>query len=231
MCTSYIKKTEDNYFIGMNFDNNGMKYSINTKKKDWFIVYVDTGKIKAPSFGIHKSGVFFNNLCVDSNGKGDYIRISGVMHTAKFLMGIVDEKIDVENLEEFLKQTEIVNVPDWSTHNMICTEQGNAWIIEPGRGNRYFELGKGEFQIMTNDSILEKKDDQNVSCQRFQKVREVLEQEEEFDVTKAFEVLDDVKQQEGDWITEFSLVFDKNARTVFYVENQNDADRKEFLFK
>lgn len=45
MCTSFIKKTEDNYLIGMNFDNNGMKYSINTRKKDWFIIYVDTGKI------------------------------------------------------------------------------------------------------------------------------------------------------------------------------------------
>lgn len=44
MCTSFIKTTDDNCYIAMNFDNNGMDYSISTRKKDWFIVYVDTGK-------------------------------------------------------------------------------------------------------------------------------------------------------------------------------------------
>ena len=59
MCTSFIKKTDHNHYIAMNLDNNEMKYSIDTKKKDWFIVSVDTGKMKSTSFGVHRSGIFF----------------------------------------------------------------------------------------------------------------------------------------------------------------------------
>lgn len=230
MCTSFIKKTEDNWLIGMNFDNNGMRYTVNTRKKDWFIVYVNTGKIYTPSFGIHKSGVFFNNLCVNSNGKGVYRRSSDVTHTAKFLSGIIDGKIDVESLDGYLSQTEIVNVPDWSTHNMICTEYGNVWIIEPGRGNRYKELGNGKFQIMTNDAILDAHEEDNISCDRYKKVKEVLNQSVKFDVSKAFELLNDVKQNGPDWITDFSLVFDKKVNVVYYVEHQDFTYMKEYVF-
>jgi len=229
MCTSFIKKTQDNWLIGMNFDNNGMKYTVNTKKKDWFIVYVNTGKIMAPSFGIHRSGVFFNNLCVSSNGKGCYRRSSNVTHTSKFISGIIDGKIDVEYLEEYLSQTEIVNVPDLSTHNMICTEHGNAWIIEPGRGNRYRELRDGEFQIMTNVPIFDAHEEDNISCSRYRKGKEVLNQSVTFDVSKAFELLRDVKQNEN-WITDFSLVFDKKVNKVYYVQNQDFTCIKEYVF-
>lgn len=229
MCTSFIKKTHDNWLIGMNFDNNGMRYTVNTRKKDWFIVSVDTGKIMEPSFGIHRSGVFFNNLCVSSNGKGCYRRSSDVTHTSKFISGIIDGKIDVEYLEKYLSQTEIVNVPDLSTHNMICTEHGNVWIIEPGRGNRYRELGNGEFQIMTNDAIFDAPEDNNISCNRYQKGKEVLNQNSIYDVSKAFELLSDVKQN-ADWITDFSLVFDKKVNKVYYVENQNFSLINEYVF-
>ena len=230
MCTSFIKKIDGNWLIGMNFDNNGMKYTINTRKKDWFIIYVDTGKIKAPSFGIHKSGIFFNNLCVDSNGKGDYKRSSDVTHTAKFLIGIIDGKIDMEDLKHFLSQTEIVNVPGWSTHNMICTKEGNVWIVEPGRGNSYRKLNNGDFQIMTNKGILDSDGKDANSCDRYNKVKEVLKKNNIFNIEQAFELLNEVKQNEKEWITEFSLVFDKEKNIVYFVEHQNFEDIKEYVF-
>lgn len=231
MCTSFIKKIDDNWVIGMNFDNNGMKYTINTRKKDWFIIYVDTGKIKVPSFGIHKSGIFFNNLCVDSNGEGDYRRSSDVTHIAKFLIGIIDGKIDVEDLKHFLSQTEIVNVPGWSTHNMICTKEGNRWIIEPGRGNSYRQLNNGDFQIMTNKAILDSDSKDVNSCDRYNKANEVLKKNNRFNVNQAFELLNEVKQNGKEWITEFSLVFDKKKNTVYFVEHQNFDDIKEYVFQ
>lgn len=230
MCTSFIKKTEDNWLVGMNFDNNGMKYTINTKKKDWFIIYVDTGKIKTPSFGIHKSGIFFNNLCVDSNGKGLYRRSAGVTHTTKLLIGIIDGKIQLDSFADFLSQTEIVNVPDWSTHNMICTQQGDVWIIEPGRGTKFRELHNGEYQIMTNFAILDTFEEDNFSCERYHKAKNVLSLSASFDRKRAFELLNDVVQKGPEWITEFSLVFDKKSSTVYYVENQNFEEMNEYAF-
>ena len=108
MCTSFIKKEGDNCFIAMNFDNNGMKYSINTKKKDWFIISVTINNVKYPSFGVHKSGIFFNNLMVEENEKGKYRRGKGVVHKSRFLLDIINGKVNVDHLGEYLEQTEIV---------------------------------------------------------------------------------------------------------------------------
>lgn len=231
MCTSFIKKTKDSWLICMNFDNNGMKYFINTKKKDWFIVYVDIEKTKRPSFGVHKSGIFFNDLCVDSNGKGNYRRSSDVTHTAKLLLGIIDGKIDVENLSDFLSQTEIVNVPNLSTHNMICTEKGDVWIIEPGRGNKHIVLNQNEFYVMTNDALLDLDSEEDITCDRDKKVKEVLSKNKEFKVSKAFDLLEEVVQNGNKWITDLSIVFNKKENVVYYVEQQKFDDIKKYVFK
>lgn len=231
MCTSFIKKTENNTFIAMNFDNNGMKYTVNTKKKDWFIVYVDAGKVKAPSFGVHKSGVFFNNQVVDFNEKGKYRRSKGVVHSTKFLLGIIDGSVDPNNLKGFLEETEIVNVPDCSTHNMITSEEGNVFIIEPGIGNIYKELEIGDFQIMTNEPIIDENENKNeFSCYRYNIVKKHLIELEEVDVNKIFEVLSAIKQNNDEWKTDFSMVYDKKRETVYFCENQSFKDIKEFSF-
>lgn len=232
MCTSFIKKTGNNHYIAMNFDNNGMKYSIDTKKKDWFIVSVDTGKTKSPSFGVHKSGIFFNNLCVDPNGKGGYRRTKGVAHTTRFLSGIIDGKIQADHLGDYLKQTEIVNVPDWSTHNMVCGTQGSTWIIEPGRGNFYSSLKPGEFQIMTNVSVMDTKErGTEIQCGRYLTVKRLLSENIPMSTPRAFDILNAVKQSEGQWITEFSLVYDSAKAIVYYCEKQNFANICEYHFK
>lgn len=230
MCTCFILKTADNFYIGMNFDNNGMKFSINTKNKDWFIVYVDTEKGKFPSFGVHKSGVFFNNLLVDSNGKGNYRRSSQVTHLGKFVQYIITGKVDVEALDDFLAQTEIVNVPGSSTHNMITTPQGNVWIIEPGRGNLFKELRPDEFQVLTNVALFDTKDPENIDCQRYIKVNELLENATSFDVAEALRVLEEVKQDNRDWSTDFSMVFDRKARAIYYAENQDFLNISKYVF-
>lgn len=83
----------------MNFDNNGMDYSINTSDPGFFLVLVNGGRGKFPSFGVNKNGEFFNNLVVDSNGKGLYRRPNkNVTHTTKFITDILKGNILTENL-------------------------------------------------------------------------------------------------------------------------------------
>ncbi len=53
MCTSFIHR-KSNTIIGMNFDNNGMDYSISTNDPDCFLVLVNGGRGKYPSFGANK---------------------------------------------------------------------------------------------------------------------------------------------------------------------------------
>ncbi len=231
MCTSFIYRGNDT-IIAMNFDNNGMKYSIDTKNPDWFTVLVDGGRGKYPSIGVDYCGRFFNNQVVDSNGKGQYRRPSKkVTHTTKLISDILSGTIQVDALSEYLSAVEVVNTPDWSCHNMICDSNANTWAVEPGRGNIFNTAKDSDYFIMTNFSLWDNiYENVKSDCFRFKTVTSKLEAANELDVDSAFEILDRVKQREGEWITELSLVFSKNNKTVYYCLNGNYDERFEFTF-
>lgn len=231
MCTSFIKKTDHHCYIGMNFDNDGMSYFIDTKKKDWFFVSVLINQIKRPSFGVHKSGIFFNNLMVEPNELGKYRRGKGVVHTSRLLSEIINGKILVDELEEYLSQTEIVNVPDYSTHQMICDTKGDVWIIEPGIGKLHQPLENGEFQLMTNTSLLNHINKEEAPiCPRYAIAKELLSSTAPFDTAAALEILKAVQQSEGEWTTAISMVYDKTKQTISYCTDREFDHIEHFTF-
>jgi hypothetical protein len=216
----------------MNFDNNGMKYNIDTKNPNWFVVLVDGGRGKHPSFGVDSCGRFFNNLIVNSNGKGIYRRPSKkVTHTTKLITDILNEVIHPENLSEYLANIEVVNTPDWSCHNMICDSNTNVWIIEPGRGNINNSANSSPFFVLTNFSLWDYlHENVECDCNRFKAVSSVLEKSKQVDIEIAFNILDSASQRNGEWITAFSMVYSKNSRTVYYCFNGNFSERFEYKF-
>lgn len=221
MCTSFIWR-KDEKLIGMNFDNNGMKYSVN-KTEDWFVVYVDGGRGKYPSFGVSKNGKFFNNLLVDSNGKGNYRRPSNkVTHTTKLVTDILSGVISLDDFNEYLSKTEVVNTPDHSCHNMIIDDKDNVWIIEPGRGCIYSPAEESKYYVMSNESIIDMRN-RNVEsgCTRYGAIKHSLEAYEHLNVEKAFDVLAKAFQKEGEWVTELSFVYSKEENKVYYCFNGN----------
>lgn len=231
MCTSFIYRGKDT-IIGMNFDNNGMKYDIDTKNQNWFTVLVDGGRGKTPSFGVDKSGVFFNNLLVNSNGKGLYRRPSKrVTHTNKLIIDILNGVICTESLEAYLKNIEVVNMPDCSSHNMICDSNANVWVVEPGRGNISNSAKSSPFFVMTNFSLWDNLfEDVECDCTRYKTISCILEKTKQIDVETAFSALDTVSQRNGEWVTAFSMVYSKNLRTVYYCFNGNFNERAEYKF-
>jgi len=231
MCTSFISRTQD-IIIGMNFDNNGMNYSIKTNVPNQFTVFVDGGRGKCPSFGVDSNGVFFNNLVVNSNGKGLYRRPSKkVTHTTKLISDILQGVIHTENLGEYLKDIEVVNTPDWSCHNMICDSRANVWIIEPGRGNLYSPSDSSPYYVMTNFSLWDYKyNNLDCDCYRYKAVTDALSKTTKIDIDTAFSILKSAKQSNGEWITDFSMVYSKSLNTVYYCLNGNFENRFEFKF-
>lgn len=231
MCTSFIYRGQDT-IIGMNFDNNGMKHSIDTKNPNWFTVLVDGGRGKSPSFGVDKFGRFFNNLVVNSNGKGLYRRPSKrVTHTNKLIIDILNGVICTESMEEYLKDIEVVNMPDWSSHNMICDYNANVWVVEPGRGNISNSAKSSPFFVMTNFSLWDNLfENVECDCTRYKTITSVLEKAKQVNVETAFGALDTVSQRSGEWVTDFSMVYSKNLRTVYYCFNGNFNERFEYKF-
>ncbi|MBN1500488.1 MAG: hypothetical protein JW982_10040 [Spirochaetes bacterium] len=231
MCTSFISRKND-VIIGMNFDNNGMIYSISDKIENWFIVYVDTGRGRYPSFGVDRQGRFFNSLIVGSNGKGLYRRPSSkVNHTTKLVTDLINGVIRAEDLNEYLEKVEIVNTPDQSCHNMICDSNANVWIIEPGRGSIFSPSTESSYFSMSNESLIDlQMRDMKSECPRYTAVMSRLSSTNEMDVDSAFEILKSVSQTDGEWKTDLSMVFSKKQSKVYYCLNNDFSRMFEFDF-
>ena len=230
MCTCFLSRKGD-IIIGMNFDNNGMKYSVQTDTPGLFAVYVDGGRGKCPSFGVRTGGTFINNLLVDSNGKGLYKRPSSkVTHTSKLVADVMSGVIQPEEFGAYLNRTEVVNAPGWSCHNMICGPQGDVWVTEPGRGIIFNAGDDTPYFVMTNFSLWDMlHQNGGADCSRYQAVTAVLSKAEVVDVDVAFRALDAAKQHSSEWITELSMVYSKKADTVFY-HTGNDGAVRTFAF-
>ncbi len=216
MCTSFLSRKGD-IIIGMNFDNNGMKYRFRMEP-GVFVVDVDGGRGRYPSFGVRAGGTFVNNLVVDSNGKGLYKRPSSkVTHTSKLAADILSGALPPEEFAPYLGRMEIVNTPGWSCHNMICDPQGNVWVTEPGRGVVFSPAAESPFFVMTNFSLWDMvHQGGQAECTRYQAVNRALSEAITVDVDAAFRALDMAAQHSGEWITELSMVYAKQSNTVYY---------------
>lgn len=85
---------------------------------------------------------------------------------------------------------------------------------------------------MTNVSLVDSiKSGTRISCKRYNTVNKLLSESVYMNVEKAFEILEAVKQSEGEWITEFSMVYDKSKQTIYYCYNQDFENIQEFLFQ
>lgn len=229
MCTSFVQRT-DSMIIAMNFDNNGMSFTVNTSSPDLFQVLVDGGRGKYPSFGINSSGTFANNLMVDSNGKGLYRRPSKkVTHMTKLVTDLLNETIPPTEIDSYLKNMEVVNTPDFSTHSMIVDKQGNVWVVEPGRGIICSPFEESPFYIMTNFSLCDFNG--KLSCNRYITAQNMLQNAGSLTVEKAFTILEACGQS-GEWNTDLSMVYSQKEHVVYYCLHSDFSRlQKFFLFK
>lgn len=169
---------------------------------------------------------------VDPCEKGKYRRAKGVVHSDKIRNEIINEKLSLDNLEDYLQGIEIVNVPNWSTHSMLCDTKHKVWIVEPGRGAIHSLLKPNDFKVMTNFSLIEAiQNKETISCERYITANKLLSDTGDMGVRRAFEILQAVKQSEGEWITAFSMVYDHANKTVYYVIDQDFTTIKEFVFQ
>jgi hypothetical protein len=176
---------------------------------------------------------FVNNLFVDSNGKGLYKRKSKTRTITSYLVGdILRESISLNNFDDYLNTIEIVNGPNLSTHNMVVDNNGNIWVVEPGRGNMKNTVNDSQYFIMTNFSVIDfnagKKYADN-GFDRYKIVKNNLEKTKKLTIENSFNILEKTKQ-DGEWKTDFSMVYTKKENKVFYCYNGNYKEILEYKF-
>jgi hypothetical protein len=91
--------------------------------------------------------------------------------------------------------------------------------VEPGRENLFLDE---RFLVLANCAVTGEDRLQEFGFDRYNRTAELLEAADSgFGVKEAFRVLKAVNQTEGDWITDFSMVYTANENAVYYCYNHN----------
>ena len=135
---------------------------------------------------------------------------------------LVAMKIPPDEISSYLQNIEVVNGPDFSVHNMIIDKCGNVWVVEPGRGVIYSPVNDTPYFVMSNFSLCELKENGELKgdgTDRYKTAKKLLDESGNLDVCKAFQILEAVKQTNGEWTTCFSMVYSQNENAVYYCLN------------
>jgi hypothetical protein len=233
VCTTFVYRKED-LIIGMNFDNNGMRFSLKTGPGS-FVVFVDSGRGFYPSFGITPGGLFFNNLMMDPNGLGQYKRPSRTRtHTSKFIADIIEGRIQSQEIDQYIHSVEFTNVPDFALHSLICDENGDIYVIEPGHGILSSPRSNSAYFVMTNFSLLDYQASgipSGTGADRFATANSALKDHTSLSIDEAFTVLESVKQDGPEWTTAFSMVYSQKENCIQYCYNRDFLKRESFSLK
>jgi hypothetical protein len=236
MCTSFVYRKE-NVLVGMNFDNDGKEFKLSTGLGNDFCVYVKVDKKYFPSIGINQNGIFVNDSVVDSNGEGKYKRQNDKRWvTTSLIEYILGSDVEFENVKDVLGKVEIVNGPKSSTHNLIVDPEGNTCIVEPGRKNIFSDKSDSEWCIVTNFPLSDYDEItpavvSGSGSDRYQEVFEQLSRlNTQLTVEQGFEILESVKQDGPDWVTQLAMIYDGKTRKLFYCFHQKFDEIIEYEF-
>lgn len=217
MCTSFVIHA-DQTIIGMNFDISQRPIKLALIDEQFIIFQKYEGRF-LPAFGCTKSGIFMNLLSVAPNEAGSYRRGKNCVHMMKLFSDVLAEKVELSNLQKYLDETKIVNVPNYSVHSMITGNNQKTFIVEPGRP--LIERTK-KVAVLTNFtfSTLLDADYKNVKgtgSERYKRAyEEISKNEDSFSLESGFKVLQQTAQYEGDFPTQLSIIYIPDEETVYF---------------
>lgn len=226
MCTSFIYRKE-NILIGMNFDNDGKKFRVATKKGYGFLVSVQVNGNYYPSIGISANGVFVNNQMVDSNGEGAYKRQTEKRWVNSSLIDRIMAGSTLDSLKTQIEGVEIVNGPFMSTHNLIADSEGNTLVVEPGRRNISTSKQDCAWYVMTNFPLSDYTEPvpanpSGSGAERYIRAAAIVSTHiGPMSVEQGFNLLQQVSQDGPEWKTDLALIFDPARFEVSYILAEN----------
>lgn len=217
MCTLIAKKSKD-IIYGYNLDLDPEVWAFKLKKtEDVFSVTIKVGSTVYYTHGVNGNGQFGNlpymNGDIQSLGLGKS-RYRLDLLTDRYIKGY----LDYEEVLQIVKTKQIINIPNSSMHSLFGDRNGNMLFVEPGIG---FKEIKENCFVATNFPLLKKLDNYDnpfYGKDRYDKAKSILEKSDDFSVSDALHLLEEVKQT-GQWGTRLSFVYSKNENAVYYCEN------------
>lgn len=218
MCTSLVVN-KPSPIVGWNLDLLDMPFRVRPTAEGVYLEVNDPKEGWMPLFGANARGDFVGmptcwpfDARSDPAGPGENIILLNI--------DLLLQKKTLQALHELVQKRPVYSVPGLTFMGALSDAAGNVLHIVPGQGFRYYE--KPAYQILTNFSPFKQDAEQHpwMGWDRYQTAKALLEAApESFGVEDCFAVLRAVAQEVCPTVV--SMVFDVQARTVYWCENQN----------
>ena len=221
MCTSLVVNKKKN-LVGWNLDLLDMEHRVRSTPEGVYIEVKDATEGWMPLFGANARGDF-----VGMPTCWPYDRRSGPTEGSRNIIELdIDlllQKRSLQEIRAIAERERVCSVPGLTFMAALSDREGNVLHIVPGQGCLYYE--KPPYKILTNFSPFKQNAETHpwMGWDRYQKAEELLQKAgDDFDVDDCFAVLRQVSQTVCPTVV--SMVFDVDARTVYWCENR-DWDR------
>lgn len=232
MCTIFAKKEEQGLIIGRNFD--WVQFGGNIYFQPPYrsygsmtlgICYIEQlGKDK-PYEGINEKGLLGGIMALPTKANDESER-SPIRMSAQGLLKFILERANT--VEEALHISNGITMEFGVRYGIpkvqyfFADASDRVGIYEQ---DVYFEnvaLEVGDYRILTNQSATV---DDDMKCNRFKKLKSILDRNDKLDENKAFEVLSQVKESE---LTAWTTVYDLKKKFFSLCLEQNYGDKFKF---
>ncbi|WP_110514430.1 hypothetical protein [Herpetosiphon llansteffanensis] len=224
MCTSFAIN-QPQALVAMNFDLGPRPIALSMPNPAQLLILQAEQGQWLPAIGLTSTGRFMNLQMLPATAAGAYRRGKDVLHIMKVFEQFLTGTIDVAALQS----QQIVNVPNHSVHSLLRDEHGQIGILEPGQTGlvqHEHSLIQTNFSNSTPAASLS----QQPSADRYLRCQQLLNQQQQPDVDRAFTILAATQQHTGDFPTQLALVFEPKQQTVWLAQPSQLSQRWRFTF-
>jgi len=236
MCTSFVLYEGDKTFTGMNFDISDRPIKLALKGSEQLIVYQQEGGRFLPAFGFTASGTSMNLLMVEANEAGQYRRGKGCVHIIRLFDEVLDSKVALADLDAYLADKTVVNVPGISVHSLVAGVDRQAIVVEPGRGNIPFDRASQDFMLLTNFPLVDfvgrdVGEVRGAGAERYRTGYNMLcGRRQPFTVDQGMAILQETAQPAGNYPTQLSMLAAPDEGIIHFWVQRDFSRRYTFHF-
>ncbi len=232
-CSSFAVYTPSGkVYYGMNFDYPDVDMRLSTLKNGkinyFHMEFFDRGSwlstVGMNSYGLFSScQMLFPQPETRTSPKGNETMPGNIYYQS--LMNVSNTQGVINNLKE--SDIRLVHQPGTSLHTIVADIKGNAAVFEPGFQKPQITLPDSNFIVMTNfanstwrnqhyTNVKGVGDDRYITAYEY-----IANNIENFDYHNGMDILEQISQQEGEFKTLISFLFDPQKQEVYVVINRN----------
>lgn len=234
-CTGYAVYADKTWY-GMNFDyppESDIRFSVSDYEgcSIFTMQFFDNNRmIWIPAAGMNEHGLFSSLQYQCPMIEGTPHQSQGELYIYQLFNAAINDCSLLYELECIIDSVELINLYDLTLHTLIADTSGNALIAEAGEGENLITGMNGNWIVMTNfpnaDFInTPPAEIVGVGDERYRKAFAYIEENySSFGLPEAIGTLEAAVNNDAEWGTKASMVFDPLERTV-YIGIDSDCKR------